>query len=259
MIFDETPRESYRHNPLREVICQLRFPTILRVATEVPTRFQEHIRERYPLYANERPTETLPKEINEILAGVASPISIKQQSVHKFETESRARLISLSQDFLAFSEKSYIRWSHFRGEIKAIEDAFRSEYSPAFYARIGLRYQNIIDKESLGLGDCPWAKLFDGSLLGILDAYEEGILDVRTHSLLRLPHSPNCYVRIRHGLTQLNKKQAYIIDSDFFTEERRDPENAFTILDEFNRLSARFFRWAISPVLREAMGPVAID
>jgi uncharacterized protein (TIGR04255 family) len=49
MTFPETPRVIYAQNPLVEVICQLKFPPILRIETELPAIFQESIRKEYPL------------------------------------------------------------------------------------------------------------------------------------------------------------------------------------------------------------------
>jgi uncharacterized protein (TIGR04255 family) len=40
--------------PLKEVICQVRFPVILRIGTEQPVEFQERIRERFPDFSWER-------------------------------------------------------------------------------------------------------------------------------------------------------------------------------------------------------------
>ena len=93
MIFPDTPRETYRHNPLKEVICQLRFPPILKITTASPAEFQEKIRSNFPLYSPESPTESLPKEINEILGGIPLPGIMGQSVVHKFEDESKLRSI----------------------------------------------------------------------------------------------------------------------------------------------------------------------
>ena len=40
----------YRRNQLVEVICQLRFPEILSIGTQVPDAFQEAIRDAFPQY-----------------------------------------------------------------------------------------------------------------------------------------------------------------------------------------------------------------
>ena len=44
MLFSGHPRTQYRNAPAHEVICQLRFPTILSINTTEPADFQEAIR-----------------------------------------------------------------------------------------------------------------------------------------------------------------------------------------------------------------------
>ena len=43
-MFSNEPRCIYRKNQLAEVICQLRFPEILKISAEAPVAFQEAIR-----------------------------------------------------------------------------------------------------------------------------------------------------------------------------------------------------------------------
>jgi uncharacterized protein (TIGR04255 family) len=47
MPFPETPRIIYKRNPLKKVICQLRFPPILRIETS-PADFQDRVRNEFP-------------------------------------------------------------------------------------------------------------------------------------------------------------------------------------------------------------------
>ena len=49
MPFPETSQKIiYKKNPLDRVICQLRFPPILKIDTELPDKFQESIRNDFP-------------------------------------------------------------------------------------------------------------------------------------------------------------------------------------------------------------------
>jgi uncharacterized protein (TIGR04255 family) len=67
-------------------------------------------------------------------------------------------------------------------------------------------------------------------------------------------------VRIQHGLTRTpdGDKQVYVIDSDFYTAEKTELDDAFQKLDIFNRWGGRLFRWAISDTLRDALGPTKV-
>ena len=51
MLFAPYERYQYARAPLVEVICQLRFPTILSIGAKEPAEFQEAIRKDFPQYA----------------------------------------------------------------------------------------------------------------------------------------------------------------------------------------------------------------
>src|SRR5256885_3722562 len=48
-LFPDSPRVIYGKAPLTAVICQLRFPPILRIESTVPADFQERVRTQFPL------------------------------------------------------------------------------------------------------------------------------------------------------------------------------------------------------------------
>ena len=48
MLFSDHPRTHYRNAPAHEVICQLRFPSILTINSVEPADFQEAIRAECP-------------------------------------------------------------------------------------------------------------------------------------------------------------------------------------------------------------------
>ena len=50
-MFSYEDRCIYRRSPLIEVICQLRFPAILRIDAQAPAQFQEAIRGDYPQFS----------------------------------------------------------------------------------------------------------------------------------------------------------------------------------------------------------------
>jgi len=50
MPFPDSKRAFYGKNPLEEVVCQLRFPPILRIEVETPAVFQDKVRQVFPLY-----------------------------------------------------------------------------------------------------------------------------------------------------------------------------------------------------------------
>ena len=262
MPIPDSQREVYGRNPLSEVLVQLRFPTILRVSSETPAHFQDKIRNEYPLYTlatGEPSIPGLPKEISDMLR--ALPAMPNQAPHHTFMNEGESRFISLSQDFLAATEKEYTNWDLFRNEIELAEDAFRDIYAPQFYSRIGLRYVDFIDKEELGLGDFPWSELLNEEFIGELGAsdFADEVDGIVTESTIRIPEIQEGIVRIQHGLAspENSERVGYLIDSDFSVTRRCNPDDAFEALDIFNNLGGRLFRWAIKPRLRNALEPTS--
>lgn len=257
MTFPQSPRVVFDRNPLAEVICQLKFPTILEIGAERPARFQNEIREVYPLYEVGQPS--LPKELAEIFTKL--PIPQPADGVtYKFLSESGDQLISLSPEFVAFTDKKYVRWERFSKEVERAKEALEGIYKPAFYTRIGLRYRDVIDKEALGLGEEPWEQLLWRPLTGLLSARDgigAHVREIRTEAFIKIDEVDDGFATVRHGLgrTASGNREVYVIDMDFYTTERTLSEHVLGILQTFNRLNGNFFRWVITDKLRDALGP----
>ena len=71
MLFPEVKRVIYKKNPLDRVICQLRFPPILRIDAEPPVKFQDRVRKEFPYYS----------EKNELTMGI--PSRVREQIPHE--------------------------------------------------------------------------------------------------------------------------------------------------------------------------------
>jgi len=261
MLFPESKRVVYQKNPLTEVICQLRFPTVLEIRSEPPWEFQNKIRSAYPIYSKKDQTELLPNEVTQMLKSVR--VSLPTPIAHTFSQENPKRFITLSEDFLAISNNDYRRWEEYRTEIIRAKEALETVYSPAFYSRVGLRYVNTIEKRSLDLAEEPWDKLVNPALAGLLAASNVRgyVHETRTEAVIRLPGLLGGFVTLRHGLVRGGDDQpdTYRIDLDCFTQERSDGEHVTENLDTFNRLIGNLFRWATSLRLHEALQPMDID
>jgi uncharacterized protein (TIGR04255 family) len=258
----DSRRVVFRRNPLAEVICQFRFPTILAISAEPPAEFQERVRESYPLFEKAEPSPGWPSELAPVLSRL--PVQLAAENAgYKFLTEDRHRSISLTQDFVAVSESSYTRWEQFRRELELAERAAREVYRPAFYSRVGLRYQNLIDKVALGLEGNTWRQMIKPLFAGLLCAEElaDRVQQTVSQTVVRIDEVQGARVKLIHGLVQAVQSQrlAYLIDADFFMEERCDSERAFAALDVFHGLAGNLFRWAITDTLERALEPVPAD
>lgn len=266
MPFRESPRVIYRQNPLVEVICQLRFPTILRIGTPHIADFQDNIRGKYPRYEVQEPSVDFPhvaKEVSSILLQIGLPKPPGAIDTYRFSAKDSQRFVTLSQDFLALTECKYEKWEMFREAMNETEGAFRQTFNPAFYTRIGLRYKDIIVRSRLGLANEPWKNLLQPHIVAELADQDvsDAILTTQKQSIIKTLDIPDGQVKLTHGLLHDAKsnEQCYLIDADFSVANEREGFNEpFAVLDKFNHLAGRLFRWAITDKLHAAMEPERI-
>lgn len=263
MPFPESQRCIYDANPLAEVLCQVRFPTILRIDSALPVEFQEALRCDFPLFKEVKrksPIDGAPDEVKRIF-GEALPNQPLRVGF-EFSSADRKWSVSLTRDSLSLKTSDYARWEAFREKFQRLLDILVTQYRPAFFERIGLRYIDVIDRHRLKLGGKAWPEFLSSNILGELGA--EGIGDRVVHlareSVIELGNG-NGRVLLRHGLQgdRDNGNPVYIIDSDFYVEQRTNSEDAVDILNSFNRQSGNLFRWCITDALHRAMAPKQVD
>jgi len=121
MPFPSSVRVQYARNPLKEVICQLRFPAVLAISANPPSDFQEAIRQEYPLYEPSVPLEQLPEDVNRVIAsiGISFPLGGR---THAFTTLDHRRMVTLSQDAIALTDRTYVDWPSFRANLRFVAD-----------------------------------------------------------------------------------------------------------------------------------------
>ena len=217
MLFAPYERYQYARAPLVEVICQLRFPTILSIGAKEPAEFQEAIRKDFPQYAARQ--EQLPPKV--VKKGFATRLD-----------RPLAQFIQL--------------------------------YQPAFFERIGLRYVNAVSRQRLGLEGELWDDLIRSQYIGILgepDVEESEIakcsLDVETPLVgdyrMKLHAGPGLI-----GGGKTDKEVKFILDGDFSTAGKHNPDAVPEKLERMHRFAVCLFQGAITKELHEAMGPTPL-
>ncbi len=261
MLFPELHRVLYERNPLEEVICQLRFPAILRITAEPPARFQDAIRHQFPVFKERRdtPFTGLPEELRAALP--AEMLGLMPDVAFDFESEDGGLTVSLTKDFLALTARHYGRWEEFREILLGVWDACRNNYQPAYITRVGLRYRNILRRSKLGLGNTAWSHLLKPHILGVLQEGSVAEKVVSSIQDVRLSDGEEKQVRIRHGLSKAKDADevCYLIDSDFFAERKVPCDRAQDTLDGFHVDANRLFQWCIERGLHDALGPQVLD
>ncbi len=257
--FPVTPREEYDKNPLEEVICQLRFPTILKIGAAAPVEFQERIRKLYPNYEEAVESLQIPRALSELVSQLQISVPSISTKRYRFSTSDDSRSVVLTPEFLAFTEAKYQRWTTLKEQIQFVEREFRSVYSPEFYSRVGLRYRDKIVRSKLDLANVDWRELLNPDLTGFLgdDAHAGLVRKTRGEVEMALPGMEGDTITLRHGLIHDGglKEDVYVMDIDLHTQARSTPEDVYGILDRFNAVAGNFFRWAVGARLRNALVP----
>jgi hypothetical protein len=134
--FSDSQRVVYTKNPLEVVICQLRFPAILKISSEPPVDFQEALRKNYPLFREVPPLDVgtgLPPELS-VIMGKLMPFP--SSKAYELTSENGAWQITLTQESLALQCKAYRRWEEFRDALQTALVLLRQIYELViFYSR----------------------------------------------------------------------------------------------------------------------------
>ena len=257
-MFPDSERVVFEHNPLSEVICQLRFPTVLSISSSEPAAFQDQIRDRFPYYDREISQE-VPAEVLEMIKRLGAGPNVGTSGAHQFVNEDRTETIALANDFVAVTCLDYKDWESFLSSLQLAKSALENHFQPAFYSRIGLRYQNVIDRAALDLIDVEWGDLLKQDFLGLLrpeGTLMPSVTGLRCETTLAIDGVADGFLTIRYGLVG-DGLDKFLIDTDLYVGERRDLSDVESILAAFNKLDGDLFRWAIEPRLAEALRPTS--
>jgi uncharacterized protein (TIGR04255 family) len=244
MISNE-PRCVYARNPLAEVICQLRFPEILSIETELPAAFQEHIRDVFPRFAQRK--EGLPG---------------KQTNNYQFTTADGNVRVNLTSKFISLACTKYTCWEDFAGKLDKPLAAFIQIYKPAYFERVGLRYVNFISRGELGIPTIPFRDLIEPCYLGLL-SQDDLPENACTRSSLdtEVAIRGGCRVKIHTGPgmvqrgAQKDTEVKFIFDQDLYMPGQVPVNLSAGALQTLHSQAFSIFRGAITDQLHDALEP----
>jgi uncharacterized protein (TIGR04255 family) len=254
------PRVLYGNSPLIEVVCQLCFPPILKIDTDVPAQFQDRVRREFPFYQTKRPDG---KTIQNQPAGMI-PFSQEPRvdyMTHIFDSADRQWRLSLSQRVLSLTARQYGQWDDFRTKLSGPAAAFAEFYGPPFYNHVCIRYRNVIHREKLGLHGVAWSELIRPWVSGplgnpsVANEVEAGL----ARSLISLPEK-DTHLELQYGLgnEEPSKIRVFLIETHTYTNEQTGLDNAIQRLNGLNVHARNFFGECITDKLRVALAPTAI-
>ena len=252
-MFSHEPRCIYRTNPLAEVICQFRFPEILKISAEAPVAFQEAIRESFPRYTRrlDPPMPPLPgKPKGE---GTVN---------HQFTSADGMWRVNLTGKFISLSCSRYTRWEDFAQRLDGPLVALIQTYHPAYFERVGLRYVNFFSRKELDLEGTPYARMFAPWCLGPLmeeDVQEAGVARCSIDTDIPLPHGCRAKLHAGPGMVRRGGKpeaeSKFVLDQDLYMQGNIPVNTCVGALQTLHIHAGSIFRGAILPLTHEAMGP----
>ena len=258
-MFSGKKRCIYKNNQLAEVICQLRFPEILKISVQPPVHFQEAIRDEFPQYSSRK---ELPAPKLEGTPGNMTLQKPEPVTNHQFVSADGTWRVNLTGKFLSLACSQYTCWEDFARQLDKPLAAFIQTYQPAYFERIGLRYVNFFSRKELELEGTPFRELFHPSYLGPLmdeDVSEAGTsrCSVDVETVIR----GGCRVKIHAGPGMvkkngvMDKELKFVFDQDLYMPGRVPVNLSAGALQTLHSQADSIFRAAITDALHEAMEP----
>lgn len=261
-MFYETDRVVYAKPQLLEVICQLRFPTILSISAKEPAEFQELIRGEFPRYS--RNLEKVPPKV----LGQPGNMKFEEQPDvvnYQFLSGDGRWKVNLTNSFIALATPAYTKWEDFAAKLDEVLAQFISVYKPAFFERIGLRYINAFSRKALGLEGTPFSDLIEPGYLGLMaeeDVQEQNFVRIQQEGEMNLSGGCKLKLHCGPGMVKRNnvedKEIKFILDIDLFMMSKMEMKYTTAALNTIHIHADRVFRGAITKELHNAMEPELI-
>ncbi len=238
------PRVVLDDPPLTEVICQFRFPPVLRLQSDqqLLASIQDRLRGDYPsLDAQAVLSLRIPGgPADAPLAAVGGP-------AWRFVDDTGNWLVSLAADFVALSTTSYSHWDDFTRRLRPVIQTVVELVGITSRRRLGLRYTNQIP---IPQDAASWGQVIAPELVGWVAHLDPGVAVDSAVQEVRL-RTDVCAVGFRHGPLPMTNDQSvrqYLLDTDCYLDEPTgvDIDDLIGSAGAFNDVANRFFFGALT-------------
>lgn len=261
-------RVVYENNPLAEVVCQVRF-TRAQTEDKLISLLSKALMELgYPSRSIEEITEI---SIQLTAGGQVQKAQDAPPRIYHFSSEDQIWKASVSAEFLALTCSKYQSWSEFKPRMLKLSSTVVDLLGPLSVNRIGLRYKDLIERESIGLAGVPWNKLIAPFLMGPLannGLFDDGPpadADVSTYVFQLNINLDDCKLLLQGGLLSSvdGNRRAFLVDSDFFCDDESATEDLAHIskldstLEALHANAGALFSKTILGTLHHALKPIS--
>ena len=240
-MFSNQPRKFYRRSPLIEVICQLRFPDILKIEAHEPADFQDAIRQVYPQYA---------KRIEQLPPQNAGGKMVEQGTVNNYQFISAdgGWKVSLAKDFIALSTTRYTRWEEFAKRLDVVLAAFIKIYQPAYFTRVGLRYMNAPGYLGLMADEAARRQMF-------IKCEQLVTVTMPGGAKANIKCGPGLLRKVDNRTRQVDEQKVFMLDLDVFFDGKMPLGQVAGALNIVHDNAGSLFSGAVRQPLLDAMEP----
>ncbi len=225
--FPSRPDVPLRRPPLTEVICQVRFPPILRILQDPPGDLQERVRHRFPVL--------------EFAPGLDN-----NPQLFRFRTIDEHTAITFGVDSYAVTTSRYTVWDAFAQDLVTAHEAVHGVYTLPFCTRIGLRYVNLFTTSNTGTESLTeMADVLRPELVPPLETNAwRNPEEVGTHILL---DNGNGKLLLRTGAKAIVEGRGPVVflDLDYFEEGNIPVDGVVDRCRHYHDLIYDAFRWAV--------------
>jgi uncharacterized protein (TIGR04255 family) len=187
----QAERVRFERNTIRQVFCELRFPTLPDLENDLPRDFLKSIGKEYPVYEH----------------GMGLKIGITDkgmeqipQGTHRLHSRKRDRTAWVRSSSFGVETRDYLDFETFHTQIITVMDGLTPHLDTDFFTRVGLRYLNVFPTDPNDITD--WV---NEALLGpfATDVLGGGcptlVRDSGTNRIRRLYSSSRCRRYRRRG------------------------------------------------------------
>ena len=231
--FPSHPDLPLENSPLKEVICQVKFPPLLEVAQTLPADFQKHVREKFPQF--------------ELRQNVMVDVNQPLPSEYSFNSSNKKSRVALGVNFVALTTEEYSHWSAFEEDLRTALDGLKKSYGTISVTRIGLRYINELNSKSTQLNTL-------GEILGVVNS---NVTHLALNDIWSLPKRALEQVSLEDDENELTIRFAFenspnpvvLLDFDYFvafdSPQTMETGEILEKINKFHKGCYDVFRWTI--------------
>ena len=203
--------KKYKNPPIKEAVCEVRFPADKPLAAEKIEQFYEQIKDNFP---NRKIGKVGSFQLN-LSKDKEGEAKLQEQKFDIFLSEDQKTAVHIFSEGTVSVHRfePYSSWTELKPVLFEVVDAYRKIFSPGSVERIGLRFVNEIKFEKDGFSTDKYF-LYE---LKFPDEVEGEVISHFVGTLFKVEDGRDAInVRIADKATKEDNERAFTFDLDYF-------------------------------------------